>query len=452
MPEGDAVLKAKLSFYIVLSLLALFACSDRLQKQSSQAKISDVSQRPNVFDDLTFGPEFEFDIPTHDVERRAEVAADRILAAYHTVRSSAKKFSDNMTLLENGFVFDMARFSGFKEHFSKVIFTKEEAQVSKFSTEYFRLSLVPKEGDPLFLDPVLIKYTKDDVLFEVHLSPLKLKQLKAVEPLVDLFVFESLTQAGLVVPRSGGGHIHIGLKGLVDSLSGDLALTNKTLFNFVTSLYTSDDFVKTFMRPHEVYAVMPSMVSAYGRQLVDQSLQAWLKDFSQLEIDDYSAFRMWLDDVFQDVTLANYLDDITADRAQGAYHNFNKFDDIIADRKAWNAPPRTFLVMYSALRYRYHHDTLEIRALASQRKMADFISAARFFGGLLTGSSTMEPQLAATSLPAGETYSHMLPNSISEKAKIQAYKLFDIAGISDKEEKIRTLLSLQPLIGICNDN
>jgi hypothetical protein len=46
----------------------------------------------------------------------------------------------------------------------------------------------------------------------------------------------------------------------------------------------------------------------------------------------------------------------------------------------------------------------------------------------------------------------MLPNSISEKAKIQAYRLFDIAGISDKEEKIRTLLSLQPLIGICNDN
>jgi hypothetical protein len=446
------MLKAKLGFYVFFSLLASVACSERLKEQSSQAKISDVSQRPNVFEDLTFGPEFEFDIPAERVEQRAEVAADRILAAYHMVRSSAKKFSDEITLLENGFVFDMARYSGFKEHFSKVTFTKETAQVSKFSTEYFRLSLVPKEGDPLFSDPVLIKYTKDDVLFEVHLSPLKLKQLKAVEPLVDLFVFESLTRSGLVIPKSGGGHIHIGVKGLVDSLSGDLTLTNKALYNFVTSLYTSDDFVKTFMRPHEVYAVMPSMVSPYGRQLVDQSLQAWFKEFSPLAIDDYTAYRMWLDDVFQDVTLVNYLHDVTADRAQGAFHNFNKFDDIIADRKAWNATPKTFLLMYSALRYRYHHDTLEIRALASQRKMSDFIFAARFFGGLLTGSSYMEPQLVATSLSKGEIYSHVLPNSVSEKAQTQAYKLLDIAGITDKEERIRTLLSIQPRLGICQDN
>lgn len=447
---GFVVVKRSLNIFIFIIIGHLFSCTEGQVVRSSLSAEDDLNNRPPIFSELTFGPEFEFDLPSELHEQRSEISKDWVANAYQRIKKSAADLSNASMPRDDGVIFDMGKDREFKRHFSSVVFYKPDASNNIFDLEHFRVSLVPKPSDTLFLEPIIIKYTKDDVLFEVQVSPLNMRQLNEIEPFIDRFVFESLKDAGLVIPKNGGGHIHIGMKGLTKALDEDLTRVNKTLYNFVSILLSSDDFVKTFMRPHPIFAVLPSMVSPFGRELFNKNLASWYIDFSPWQISDESLFRGYLDDLFREVSLVDYFYDLTSIQGVGKLMHFEDFSQVMVDRNAFSVPPKMFTSLYAAIRYRYHHNTLEIRALASQRKMSDFIGAARFFGGLLTGSSYLTPKLAAFKIEDDGSFLALKPNNIGINARRQALQLFDIAGINDKNEILKIITAMHPGLSICS--
>jgi hypothetical protein len=382
---------------IILSLTFFISCfgndngPSRTLSQSSQ-------QVAELAADITLGPEFEFDHPLGKSSYDNTQAISSLLAVYSALRNRLGGLSNQTSLDGSAEVFrfrsDIVSQTGIGSASLVIDSGFVRAQIADNfhalgTLTYYRLTLVPDEANQLIKNPITISYTKDDVLFEVNISPLNTKQYKKISALFDLLIFETMRSTRLIVPDSGGGHIHMGLDSLAKTMDQNLKKVAVAVYNYLKIMYESDRFVQAFLRPDENYAITPSMASDLGRQVLKNEFDSLLDQIKHIDISEASSSR-WFADSMHRVTMYDFFDEITNGDGLDEFRYFGDWESAANNREYFTIYPGDDDV-HGAFRYNSFNNTLETRALKSQKSMAEFIAVSEFLTRLLVGSSFVEP-------------------------------------------------------------
>ena len=255
-----------------------------------------------------------------------------------------------------------------------------------------------------------IKFERDDVLFEVKVSPLTMKGMSFLTPFVEHYTFHFMASLGLSPPPHGGGHMHIGLQSL--SRLGHSPFDRlKTLYNFHALLFNHPHFFRSMMRWEKNFAIFPYMTSKeHGIPLMKKEMVNWQLDIMELENKtiDHAGY-LSLERRMENVNLEGYFDDYNGFHDEnGEYHYFESLDQMIEDSRQFMVAPEGDLSLYPAIRYHSGYRTLELRALRAQTSYTAFKSQALFFA-LLMGKASRLPMLSLKSF-------HPSPFELGEEA------------------------------------
>lgn len=439
--------------YLITLLLGALSCQEASPSQL-HGKVAVDGGFSELLNSITFGPEFEFDFPSNLDPEKIDKAG-QIIAVHRGLREKLKSKSARFEVLENGFSFIPKDSEPLSQFFEKVSYTKESDLTAVVKREHFRIGLMPKAGNKLFDDPVWVRFTRDDVLFEVLLSPMRIYQLEKLTPIINDLVFDSMREAGLVVPKTGGGHIHIGIDA-VEKFHDNIPQLDRTLFEFIKLLlFESDEFVRYFLRPQRNFAILPAMTSDFGRSSAVDMLHQWrrVENLDEIVGTNKLNYRNWFSEKVEEVTLHKYLDELRFGAlSDEPFVYFQSDEKRRLDMKSFAIKPQSDLGLYPAIRYQYNYNTLELRHLSAQRQMEDFIHQARFFGGILA-SLSIDPSMDAKKVLSPDfslqKFGPLYPVAMSDLAKSQAINLFQWAKIEGKEKRLAILRSMQPRLNPC---
>ena len=441
----------------VVFLLVFASCSLSPSQGADSVTRGDREADTNIndafarrLDEITFGPEFEFDYASNSHDQNS---TDKVLEIHSSLREKLMSKAPIYDVLENGFMFHLPDTSPEAKFFARMSYTKESSMQAVIKREHFRITLYPRVGDSLFNEPVVISFTRDDVLFEVQLSPLRLSQLQKVEKIVEDLVFDTMRTAGLAPPRNGGGHIHIGLDS-VRKFHENLSALDRTIFEYVKLiLFESSEYARHFLRPHPNFAIFPAMASELGRSVAYDAMDGWYKvDASDNFGGDEAFYKAWLSERIDEVSLSKFFDELRfGSEPEEPLRFFKSNDQRLLNMKRFAIKPHQDAGFYPAIRHHFDYNTLELRFLPAQKKMSDFIDTARFFGGILV-SISQNQALTKKALDkdiAVQAFLQLGPTFISDEGKEQAFKLFNLADIESKEDRLRTIQAMMPRVLKC---
>lgn len=383
---------------VILSLTFFISCF-RNENSPSKTLAQSAEQVAELAADITLGPEFEFDHPLGKASYDNSQAISSLLAVYSALRSRLAGLSNETSLDGSAQVFrfrpEIVSQTGIGSASLAIDPGFVRAQIADNfhvlgTLTYYRLILVPDEANQLIKNPITISYTKDDVLFEVNISPLNTKQYKKISALFDLLIFDAMNSTGLIVPASGGGHIHMGLDSLAKIMDQNLKKVAVAVYNYLKIMYESDRFVQAFLRPDENYAITPSMASDLGRKVLKEEFDSLLDEIKDMDISEASSSR-WFADRMDQVTMYDFFDEIANGDGLDELRYFADWESAANNREYFTIYPKDDVGVYGAFRYNSINNTLETRALKSQKSMAEFIAISEFLTRLFVGSSFVEP-------------------------------------------------------------
>lgn len=394
----------RLSFYI--SVLPVFilafiqsGCSIEAGKELSHLHALDEIDRFQLHEGIKVGPEFEFDVPNKSESYNSIEALHYIGKVKQDIISRLGQISIHTQAQMSQILFEFAPQFAEETGFDRAIFRMDGGENRLMAVadlryvgkvDYFSVELFPANSNNQFKSPFAISYTKDDVLFEVKVSPLTINQLDYSQRVLDFFIFESMRDSGLIVPPNGGGHLHLGLDSLFQAFDNDYKLASTAIYNFLRVIYESDRFVHSFMRPHENFAILPSMVSDVGRHAVDNAFSKWKSSIENFPSLSRSQYLSWLDNHLQDATLLHFLDEVQNHKTFTELTYFFDEDFGENDRSHFRVKPDSDSALYPGIRFNRRIRTLEIRALSSQNNINEFLEISRFFTRFLVGASYLE--------------------------------------------------------------
>jgi hypothetical protein len=313
---------------------------------------------------------------------------------------------------------------------------------------FYSLSLFPTKENVVIVKPVVISYTSKAALFEIKVSALNTKQIEKIGELLEAFIFESTKYVGLVPPELGSGRIHMGLDSFKEVMQDDLKKVTVGLYNYLKSMYENDRFMQVFMRPDSTHAITPSMVSDEGRRAVTREFNQWLQEIqNRRNFSDLKWFEDWLAKRMDAVTMADYLNEITNGEFHEGWDSFKYYrdwDSAKSDFNSFRLKPEGDR-MVGAFGFNATTNTLETRALKSQKSIYEFIRVSEFLTRLLVGSSKVAPSPLLL-IDESLIYRQSVPVPYIEE---QTRYMFDLANYDlrvDGKEFDDLIISLDPRV------
>lgn len=300
---------------------------------------------------------------------------------------------------------------------------------------YYSLSFYPKDDLDQALPEIHISYTRDDVLFEVHVRPLTTSEYRLSSPILEQFIFATMREAGLQPPKNGGGHLHLGLQGLEQAFSGNKSIFHRAIFNFMVVMLSSGEFVGRFMRPHRNFAIHPSSTTVKGVDLSRRALHNWRSEVEGEKWRQSPDIKDWLLNHFNEVTLLNFLSEIDLADDLASFQYFSNQGQAASEGGRFMIEPNKSQMLYPAFRYNDDLHTIEIRALRSQKSIYEFVVLGEFFTQLIAGSSHVPLQYEDVSLVNSGVLGEIPANRLVR----QTLKLFELAHIRTHEKR-RTII------------
>jgi hypothetical protein len=190
------------------------------------------------------------------------------------------------------------------------------------------------------------------------------------------------------------------------------------------------------------------MVSDEGRRAVTREFNQWLQEIqNRRNFSDLKWFEDWLAKRMDAVTMADYLNEITNGEFHEGWDSFKYYrdwDSAKSDFNSFRLKPEGDR-MVGAFGFNATTNTLETRALKSQKSIYEFIRVSEFLTRLLVGSSKVAPSPLLL-IDESLIYRQSVPVPYIEE---QTRYMFDLANYDlrvDGKEFDDLIISLDPRV------